>query len=81
MAQNSFHTSMGQSVTAVSADGMRDVDRVAVEDVEVQLLQMVENAGRDHVAVNILTTDGRTRSSRYSRSSRFVRLRCRVEPL
>ena len=46
MAQNSFRTSTGQSVTAVTADEMRDVDRVAVEDVGLQLLQMMENAGR-----------------------------------
>jgi NAD(P)H-hydrate epimerase len=30
----------------VTADEMRDVDRVAVEDVGLQLLQMMENAGR-----------------------------------
>ena len=46
MAQNSFRTSTGQSVTAVTAEEMRDVDRVAVEDVGLQLLQMMENAGR-----------------------------------
>jgi len=36
-------------VTAVTADEMRDVDRVAVEDVGLELLQMMENAGR-HLA-------------------------------
>jgi len=46
MSQNSFRTSTGRSVTAVTAHEMRDVDRVAVEDVGLQLLQMMENAGR-----------------------------------
>ena len=46
MSRNSFHTSTGRSVTAVTAHEMRDVDRVAVEDVGLQLLQMMENAGR-----------------------------------
>ncbi|MCU4718100.1 NAD(P)H-hydrate epimerase [Halapricum hydrolyticum] len=46
MSRNSFRTSTGRSVTAVTADEMRDVDRDAVEDVGLQLLQMMENAGR-----------------------------------
>lgn len=46
MSRNSFRTSTGQSVTAVTANEMRDVDHVAVEDVGLQLLQMMENAGR-----------------------------------
>jgi NAD(P)H-hydrate epimerase len=46
MQTNSFHTPTGQPVTAVTADEMRDVDRIAVEDVGLQILQMMENAGR-----------------------------------
>src|SRR6056297_750352 len=46
MSQHSFRTSTGRSVTAVTAQEMRDVDRIAVEDVGLQLLQMMENAGR-----------------------------------
>jgi len=46
MPRSSFLTSTGRSVPAVTADEMRDVDRVAVEDVGLQLLQMMENAGR-----------------------------------
>lgn len=46
MSRNSFRTSTGRSVTAVTADEMRDVDRVAVNDIGLQLLQMMENAGR-----------------------------------
>lgn len=41
-------------MTAVTADEMREVDRVAVEDVGVDLLTMMENAGRNlasHVGV------------------------------
>lgn len=46
MSRTSFRTSTGTAVTAVTANEMRDVDRVAVEDVGVQVLQMMENAGR-----------------------------------
>lgn len=41
-----FSTASGQSVTAVTAAEMRDVDRVAVEEFGLGLLQMMENAGR-----------------------------------
>lgn len=46
MTQNSFRTLDGRDVTAVTAAEMREVDRVAVEEVGLQLLQMMENAGR-----------------------------------
>ncbi|WP_042661812.1 NAD(P)H-hydrate epimerase [Haloferax sp. ATB1] len=46
MARNSFRTSTGRAVPAVTAEEMRDVDRIAVEDVGLQVLQMMENAGR-----------------------------------
>lgn len=46
MARNSFRTTTGRAVTAVTADEMRDVDRIAVEDVGLQVLQMMENTGR-----------------------------------
>ena len=46
MAVPTFHTPDGQAVTAVTAEEMEDVDRVAVETVGLQLLQMMENAGR-----------------------------------
>lgn len=41
-----FRTSAGKPVSAVTADEMRAVDRAAVEEVGLQLLQMMENAGR-----------------------------------
>jgi NAD(P)H-hydrate epimerase len=41
-----FVTASGRAVPAVDAAGMREVDRVAVEEVGLELLQMMENAGR-----------------------------------
>lgn len=41
-----FRTTSGVHVAAVTADEMRSVDRVVVEEVGLQLLQMMENAGR-----------------------------------
>jgi len=46
MADHAFHTHEGRPVAAVTAAEMREVDRVAVEEVGVDLLQMMENAGR-----------------------------------
>jgi len=47
VARPSFATTRGVRVPAVTADEMRAVDRVAVEDVGLSLLSMTENAGRD----------------------------------
>lgn len=47
MVEPPFRTSDGVPVPAVSADEMREIDRVAVEDVGLELLQMMENAGRN----------------------------------
>jgi NAD(P)H-hydrate epimerase len=41
-----WETPTGVRVPGVTADEMRAVDRVAVDDVGLQLLQMMENAGR-----------------------------------
>lgn len=41
-----FETAPGRGVPAVTADQMREVDRVAVEQAGVDLLMMMENAGR-----------------------------------
>lgn len=46
MVRAGFRTVAGQPVTAVTAAEMGEVDRVAVEDVGLQLLQTMENAGR-----------------------------------
>jgi NAD(P)H-hydrate epimerase len=47
MDETLFRTSDGQGVTAVTAEEMRAVDRVTVEDVGLALRQMMENAGRN----------------------------------
>lgn len=46
MNEHAFETTGGRPVTAVTAEEMRAVDRVTIEDVGVDLLQMMENAGR-----------------------------------
>ncbi|QCC47933.1 NAD(P)H-hydrate epimerase [Halobellus limi] len=46
MTTERFRTSAGVDVPAVTAETMRRVDRVAVDDVGIELLQMMENAGR-----------------------------------
>jgi len=46
VSRRQFHTLDGTAVPAVDAAEMREVDRVAVEEVGLQLLQMMENAGR-----------------------------------
>jgi NAD(P)H-hydrate epimerase len=67
--RDAFRTIDGRAVTAVTAAEMRDVDRVAVEDVGLPLLSMMENAGRnlartvwertdEDQAVTILAGDG-----------------------
>ena len=42
----SFITPIGVVVPAITADQMREVDRVAIEEVGPNLFQMMENAGR-----------------------------------
>ncbi|RLM83512.1 NAD(P)H-hydrate epimerase, partial [Haloarcula sp. Atlit-7R] len=42
-----FKTERGRVVSAVTADQMREVDRVAVDTVSLGLLQMMEHAGRN----------------------------------
>jgi len=46
MSDPSFRTVDGQSVPAVTTAQMRAVDRVAIEEVGIDLLQMMEHAGR-----------------------------------
>ncbi|MFC6873413.1 NAD(P)H-hydrate epimerase [Halobellus marinus] len=46
MTRTEFRTVDGNGVTAITAAEMREVDRVAVEEVGLELLQMMENAGR-----------------------------------
>jgi NAD(P)H-hydrate epimerase len=42
-----FFTSDGTQVTAVTADEMREIDRIATEQTGPNIYQMMENAGRD----------------------------------
>lgn len=42
-----FYTDTGKQVPAVTADEMREVDRMAMEETGPNLYQMMENAGRD----------------------------------
>lgn len=51
METNTFTTATGTALTAVTADEMRSVDRVATESVGLALLSMMENAGRNLAGV------------------------------
>ena len=48
-----FRTADGRVVPAVTAGQMREVDRIAVEDLGLTILQMMENAGRN-LAENVV---------------------------
>lgn len=50
MSPSDFRTAAGMTVPAVTASEMREVDQVAVETVGLDLLQMMENAGRNLAA-------------------------------
>jgi NAD(P)H-hydrate epimerase len=46
MDETLFETATGTPIPTVTADEMREVDKIAVEEVGLELLQMMENAGR-----------------------------------
>jgi NAD(P)H-hydrate epimerase len=48
-----FRTKSGQKIPAVTEDQMREVDRIAVEEFGLGILQMMENAGRS-LALNVI---------------------------
>ncbi|MGD8625786.1 MAG: NAD(P)H-hydrate epimerase [Anaerolineae bacterium] len=56
-----FYTEDGRPVPAVTAGQMREVDRIAVEEFGLGLLQMMENAGRNLAgnALEMLGGEGR----------------------
>ncbi|WP_336328746.1 NAD(P)H-hydrate epimerase [Halovenus sp. HT40] len=58
MTEKLFRTADGRPVPAVTAEEMRAVDRVAVEEVGLELLQMMENAGRNLATAARERTDG-----------------------
>ena len=53
-----FQTDAGVAVPAVTADGMREVDRIAMEEFSLGILQMMENAGRNLAQNAIDMLDG-----------------------
>lgn len=55
-----FRTEEGTPVPAVTAAQMRDVDRIAVEEFSLGILQMMENAGRN-LAQNVIDMLGGAR--------------------
>lgn len=57
MTTRIFVTDAGVQVTAITANEMREVDRVAIEEVGPNLYQMMENAGRN-LALTVLETLG-----------------------
>jgi NAD(P)H-hydrate epimerase len=58
MSDALFWTKEGIPVPAVTAEQMRDVDRIAVEEFALGILQMMENAGRN-LAGNVMEMLGR----------------------
>lgn len=50
MRESVFHTPEGLTVPSVSAAEMKQIDRIAINDFGLQLLQMMENAGRNLAA-------------------------------
>jgi NAD(P)H-hydrate epimerase len=57
-----FRTEDDIVVSAVTADQMREVDRIAVEEFGLGILQMMENAGRD-LALNVMDMLDRAKAS------------------
>jgi NAD(P)H-hydrate epimerase len=57
-----FRTEDGTIIPAVSAEQMQEVDRVAVEEYGLGILQMMENAGRN-LAGNVMEMLGRAQGS------------------
>ena len=60
MSEPLFRTEKGVPVPAITADQMQEVDRIAVEDYGLGILQMMENAGRN-LAANVIDMLGKTR--------------------
>jgi NAD(P)H-hydrate epimerase len=58
MSEPFFRTRAGQPVPAITAGQMREVDRIAMEEFGLGILQMMENAGRN-LALNTIEMLGR----------------------
>jgi|GEM_PF-134507 len=52
-----FYTEHGLGVPAVTADQMREIDRIAMEDTSPNLFQMMENAGRNLASLTMELLD------------------------
>jgi NAD(P)H-hydrate epimerase len=58
-----FVTTRGVPVPAVTADAMREVDRIAVDDLSLPLLSMMEHAGRDLAKASQAVVGGQPRDA------------------
>lgn len=58
MEKGPFRTPAGTDVPAVTADEMREIDRIAVDEIGLGILQMMENAGRTLAAHSHRLRDG-----------------------
>jgi NAD(P)H-hydrate epimerase len=67
MSEHLFYTSTGAPVPAITAEQMREVDRIAVEEFGLGILQMMENAGRN-LALNVIDMLGDAGGSQPPRS-------------
>ena len=58
-----YLTAGGLEVPPVTASGMREIDRIAIEETGPNLFQMMENAGRNLAlqAIEVLGPDWRER--------------------
>lgn len=59
MAANSFRTDTGLLVPAITTAQMREVDRVAIDELGPNLYQMMENAGRNLASLCVELLGGR----------------------
>jgi NAD(P)H-hydrate epimerase len=59
-----YLTASGMQIPAVTADGMREIDRIAIEETGPNLFQMMENAGRT-LAVQAIEVLGPTWRERH----------------
>ncbi len=60
-----FFTKQGIEVPSVSAEQMRTIDRIAVEETGPNLFQMMENAGRNLALLAMETASSHWQSKRY----------------
>lgn len=56
---DSLQVEGGLRVPAVTAQQMRDVDRIAIRELGPNLLQMMENAGRSLASIRMTMPGGR----------------------